>query len=316
MKRTHPRKDVRPRGTVHLLASRDLPLWAAALSAIPRASSTLPVDSRLTREQTDTVVETIGAAVLGVTLTIDELNEVILTSSDSWAGDLVTPGFQGMWPRWRQALGIAGTRGAVCFGPNRGRKVTYTSPQRWLPGLRRADPHDALATILRHYLHAYGPATPQQFAQWLAAPRPWATQLVDSLSDQLEQVDVDGTIASVIAGDTTFDAPPRGVRLLPYFDPYTVDCHPRHLLFPGRAADRALSRGQAGNRPALFIDGTIAGIWHHHRSANRLEITVEPFTPLDTRRRRELDDQAERIGEILEAGYHLGLGAVTVASHA
>ena len=95
---------------------------------------------------------------------------------------------------------------------------------------------------MRRYLHAYGPATPQRLAQWLAAPRRWATQLFDSLSDQLEQVEVDGTIASVIAGDTTFDAPPRGVRLLPYFDAYIVGCRSRQLLFPGRAADRALSR--------------------------------------------------------------------------
>ena len=45
---------------------------------------------------------------------------------------------------------------------------------------------------------------------------------------------------------------PRGVRLLPYFDAYTVGCHPREQLFPGLAAQRALSRGQAGNVPVLL----------------------------------------------------------------
>ncbi|MFG1658334.1 DNA glycosylase AlkZ-like family protein [Micromonospora chersina] len=33
------------------------------------------------------------------------------------------------------------------------------------------------ASLVRSYLDAYGPATPQQFAQWLPAPRRWATQL-------------------------------------------------------------------------------------------------------------------------------------------
>ena len=149
-----------PRGTVHLVATRDLPVWTAVLSAIPHAPNGLPIDVRLTPAQTDTVVETIGTAVADVTLTIDELNEAILSRTGTWAGDLVTPGFHEMWPRWRQALGIAGICGAVCFGPNRGRKVTYTSPQRWLPGLQPADPHDAITAIVRRDPHAFGPATP------------------------------------------------------------------------------------------------------------------------------------------------------------
>ena len=53
-----------------------------------------------------------------------------------------------------------------------------------------------------------------------------------------------------------------GVRrsgLLPYFDAYAVGCHPRERLFPGAAAERALARGQAGNRPVLLVDGVVAG---------------------------------------------------------
>ncbi len=40
-----------PRGTVHLLATRDLPLWTAALSAIP-AQSPSPEGIRLTPDHT------------------------------------------------------------------------------------------------------------------------------------------------------------------------------------------------------------------------------------------------------------------------
>lgn len=84
-----------------------------------------------------------------------------------------------------------------------------------------------------------------------------------SLAGELEQVDVDGSPAWVRVGDI---APPpttpHGARLLPYFDAYTVGCHPRDRLFPGPAAQRALARGQAGNFPVLLIDGTVAGVWH------------------------------------------------------
>ncbi|MFC4018741.1 winged helix DNA-binding domain-containing protein [Micromonospora sp. GCM10011542] len=309
-----------PRGTVHLLPMRDLTLWTGALGALgalPPPSNSMPANARLTAEQTDEVVAAIAEALADAELTIDELTAAVVARTGSWAADPVVPAFGGMWPRWRQAMHLAAHRGALCFGPNRGRKVTYTSPQRWLPGLQPAPAPDALAGLVRRYLHAYGPATPQQFAQWLSTPRRWATQLFNSLAEELQQVDVAGTVAWVSAGDTApAPVPPYGVRLLPYFDAYTVGCHPREQLFPGPAAQRALSGGQAGNFPVLLIDGIIAGIWHYRRSGRKLHITVEPPTPLTLADRRDLDDQVERIGAILEGRPQLTIGTVTVGSHA
>jgi Winged helix DNA-binding domain len=48
-----------PRGTVHLLATSDLPLWIGALQAIPPPRSSLPAEIRLSAQQTDTVVDAI-----------------------------------------------------------------------------------------------------------------------------------------------------------------------------------------------------------------------------------------------------------------
>ncbi|SCG58668.1 winged helix DNA-binding domain-containing protein [Micromonospora halophytica] len=306
-----------PRGTVHLLPARDLPLWAGALSAIPPASPTMPADVRLTPGQADEVVAAITAAVTDAELTVDELSAEVAARTGPWAVDPVMPAFGGSWPRWRQVMHLAAHRGALCFGPNRGRKVTYTSPQRWLPGFQPAPASEALADLVRRYLHAYGPATPQQFAQWLAAPRRWATALFDSLASELEQVEVDGDPAWVRAGDTAPSATgPHGVQLLPYFDAYTVGCHPRELLFPGPAAQRALAGGQAGNFPVLLIDGTVAGVWHGRRSGRRLHVTVEPLRPLSDAARRAVGDRVERLGEILECKPQVILGPVHVGGHA
>jgi hypothetical protein len=306
-----------PRGTVHLLPTQDLPMWTGALSALPPTRNVQGKDELLTPEQTEAVIEAIAVVLEDAELTVDELTEALVDHAGPWAGDLVMAAFQGMWPRWRMALATAGIRGALCFGPNRGRKVTYTSPRRWLPGFRPADGQTALADVVRRYLHAYGPATPQQFAQWLAAPRGWATKLFESLSDELQQVEVEGTLAWVATGDTKIPSTaPKGVRLLPYFDAYTVGCQPRELVFPGRAAERALAGGQAGNFPVLLIDGIVAGVWHQRRSGRKLDITVEPFDRLTATQRRELDDQVERIGDFLEGKPQLTIGAVTVGGHA
>jgi hypothetical protein len=307
-----------PRGTVHLLAARDLPMWTAALSAVPTTPGGLGDGVQLTAEQADAVVDAIAVTLPGAELTIDELHDAVLARTGAWASEEVMPAFGGMWPRWRQALPLAGLRGALCFGPARGRKVTYTSPRSWLPDLGPAEGQPALAEVVRRYLHAYGPATPAHFGQWLAAPRPWAADLFRSLAGDLQEVELAGTQAWLWAADTaTTSTAPPGIRLLPYFDAYAVACQPRELLFAGQAAERALSRtGQAGTFPVLLVDGVVGGLWNQRLAGRKLEVTVEPFDPLTASRRSELDVEVERLGAFLDAEPELTIGAVTIGSHA
>ncbi|MFF8398202.1 winged helix DNA-binding domain-containing protein [Streptomyces sp. NPDC016172] len=305
-----------PRGTVHLLPARELRLFSAALTAVPTGPSPFPPGARLTEEQTGQVVTAIGDALDGRYLTVDELSEEVVARTGSWAGDRVMPAFQDLWPRWRQVMHRAGWAGTLCFGPNRGRKATYTRPPR---GERGADAGDALSAFVDRYLHAYGPATPQHFARWLAAPPGWATALFGELAaaGRIEEVSFEGTPAWVTAGDTGFpDGLARGVRLLPYFDAYVVAGQPRERLFPGKAYQRALGGGQAGNYPVLLVDGVVAGVWHQRRQGRRTTVTVEPLVRLTARQRRELDEQVERVGEVLEATPELVVGEVTVGPHA
>jgi uncharacterized protein YukE len=308
-----------PRGTVHLLAADDLPMWMAALSAIP-AHSPFPDGVRLTPKQAEQIVDAIGHALENAELTIDELDQAVMSLAGKWAGDRVMPAFQDLWPRWRQAVDTAAHRGVLCFGRNRGRRVTYTSPQRWLPGFRPAPERRAIAELLRRYLHAYGPATSRQFAQWIGAPPAWAADQFRRHRHELTEVVLEGTPAWVASGDAAMpeaEAPADGVLLLPYFDAFVVGSQPRDRLFPGRAAARALvPSGQAGNFPVLLVSGEVAGVWHQRRAGRQVEITVEPLTPLPAGRRRALDVQAGRIGEILEAAPRLVVGTVTVGAHA
>lgn len=308
-----------PRGTVHLLPAAELPTWTAALAAVP-SSASMPATIRLDRAQTDAVVAAVDAALAGAELTLEELDAAVQNDCGSWAGELVMPAFNGLWPRWRQAIGTAARQGALCFGPNRGRRVTYTGPRRWLPGFRPADPPTALARLVHGYLHAYGPATPAHLAQWLATSKPWIAKLFDELP--LDEVQLEGEPAWVNAGDTepAGDAQPAGdisgVRLLPYFDAFAVGSHPRRLLYPGRAADRALAGSQAGNFPVLLVDGVVAGVWHHKRSGKKIAITVEPFKRLAATRRRALEAEVERIAMILQGRPELTIATITVGAHA
>ncbi|MFE6166101.1 winged helix DNA-binding domain-containing protein [Streptomyces sp. NPDC056486] len=311
-----------PRGTIHFLPTAELPLWTGALSAIPGGPSPFKAGDRLTPSQTEEIVNAIGEALDGARLTIDELSDEVVARTGPWAGDLVLPAFQGMWPRWRSVMHLAGHRGVLCFAPNRGRKVTYTRPPTSDSDSGEPSLPAEVATgrLLRRFLYAYGPATPAEFAKWAAAPGGWASSLFASLASagEIEAVEMDGVPSAwVVAGDTEFPGEPvRGVRLLPYFDAYVIASHPRERLFPGRAYERALAGGQAGNFPVLLIDGVVAGVWHQRRSGRRLTVTVEPLASLSTAQERELAGQVERVGEVLEGRAELVVGPVTVGAHA
>jgi hypothetical protein len=307
-----------PRGTIHLLPTADLPMWTGALSALPPSVPAHPEGVRFSPGQADEVIAAIGTALADAELTVDELTEAIADRTGPWAVEQTMEAFQSRWPRWRQLTSTAAHRGMLCFGPDRGRKVTYTNPHRWLPGFHPADSDTALRTLVTRYLHAYGPATPQHFAKWLSIPPRYAAGLFGRLAGELDYVEMDGQPGWVRAGDTgTPTRPHRGVRLLPYFDAYVVAGQPRHLLYPGAAATRALTpSGQAGNYPVLLVDGVVGGVWHQRRSGRTLTITVEPLRELTAPQRRELDDEASLVAAVMEATATLTVGTVTAGPHA
>jgi hypothetical protein len=306
-----------PRGTVHLLAAGDLHKWTAALSAVPWRSP-FPDEVRLTSAQTDRVLAALDQALRESELTMDELSEAVVSMAGPWAGDLVMPAFQGMWPRWRQGLTTAAYAGVLCYGPDRDRRVTYTHPSRWVSQAPAMGSHEAISWLVQSYLRSYGPATAQSFAQWLGAPADWATTQLETRAETLAVVELDGVPAWDLP-DALYDAHPGPeVRLLPYFDAFVVGSQPRSRLFPGRAAGRALTpSGQAGNYPVLLLDGVVGGVWHQRqRSGPHMDVTVEPLRRLSARHLRGLKAQVVRIGEIFGKKATLTVGTVTVGPHA
>lgn len=325
-----------PRGTVHLLPAAELAAWCAALDAVPFGGGRHAAGIAFSDEEEARVVAAIadalaeaapvaasaGAAPAGSVpaLTADELTEALAERCGPWAVEESVPAFQGLWPRWRQSVHRAAHAGALCFGPPRGRTVTFTNPRHLVPGFDAGDvsgdPADWLAL---RWLRTYGPATAPEFAKWAAAPQGWARACFETLAaaGEIEPVSFVGEEAWIVAGDREFPADaPQSVRLLPYFDAYGIGCHPRARLFPGRAAERALARGQAGPYPLLLLDGVVGGVWHQRRAGRRAVITVEPLRRLTAARRRALESEAERVASALEGRLELAIGPVRVGAHA
>jgi hypothetical protein len=292
------------RGTLHLLAADDLPLYVAVLG--PRWDDPGGAWLRgfgVTREQYDAILEGVSRALGARPKTREQLADKL--------GELGGPELrEKLLSGWGALLKPSARRGHLAFGPNRGRNVTFVRPDRWLGGFRRVDEEEAKRELVRRFLSAYGPATTDDFGRWLGFRGAERKRMFAALGEELVEVDAAGSPAWILAADLgELNAPkPRTVRLLPAFDPYVVGFRPRSLLVDA-AHEPRIFRPQAWFSPVVLVDGRAAGIWERERRGRRLEVRVEPFSRLSAATRRGIAEEVERLGDFLDAPAELEVAA-------
>jgi hypothetical protein len=317
------------RGTIHLFPANEIGMWLAALRAKrdPRGTSAAERTGLVPR-QLAAIVGAIGDALDGRALTREQLGEEVAKRVGRWALRDGQPAFGGHFPLWEAGLRVAALDAVLCFGPNEGNRVTLVRLDQWVTAGRPPEGADALREVLRRFLRAYGPASPAEFAQWFYMPAPDARALVESIRDELAEVEleIDGKRRFVMAADLPWEGPsPRSVHLLSQFDVYCVGGHPRDLIAPPDVVARTqVERGPSANVRALLvgplavllIDGVIAGVWSRQRgSGGRLDLRVEPYGHLTASQRDELEERARRVGEIVGATTGLSMDRVAVRPH-
>jgi Winged helix DNA-binding domain len=288
------------RGTLHLHPATELPVWHAARRAVSVADQSLPAwrdpngedHPPLDAGQVAAVRAAVRDVLDGRCLQREEIVEEVVARV-------------GPEPRGRLASGFAFFLGDLCQGPPRGAKVTFARPDQWVEGWHEPDESEALKEACRRFLHAYGPARPSDFLEWFGSGRLNAVDgrsLFDSLD--LDDVDVEGRTAQVLAGDTAFPEREPSVRLLPEYDAYVMGFRERDVLVPPRVRELVATRprgryeGPAGLR-FLLIDGITAGFWDRATRGKRLEVNVAPVRPLSRRERDELQTEVARLGAFL-----------------
>ena len=281
------------RGTLHLHPAAELPLWHAARRAVAVEDRGLPAwrdpggdeHPPLAADQVAAVRAAVRDVLDGRCLLREEIVEEVVARV-------------GPEPRARLRSGFAFFLGDLCQGPPRGAKVTFARPDQWLDGWHEPAGEDALLEVTRRFLRAYGPARPRDFLEWFGGDRAPFHRL------DLDEVDVEGRAAYVLAGDTTFAGPERSVRLLPEYDAYVMGFRERDVLVPPAVRELVATRprgryeGPAGLR-FLLIDGVTAGFWDRAKRGKRLELHVAPVRALGTRERGELEAEVARLGAFL-----------------
>src|SRR5260221_9160748 len=289
------------RATLHILATDDLPLYVAALSlrefrnwsahfayyglspaqhetflaAVPQVVGSEP----LTREQL--------ASALASRTGIPHVRDVILTSS------------------WGSLLRQAALRGDLCFGPNQGQSVTFVNPRAWSGAWPSIEPEQALQELVRCYLRAYGPATAADFARWCwdGGGITQAKQLLQSMQEELEEVDVEGWQA--VALRATTDMMQRlslaeTIHLLPLFDAYTIGMpRAREQLLAG-AYKRLVFRPAGWVSAVVLVNGSIQGVWHSTTRRSQTVVKVHLFCSPTAWIHKGMEAEGERLSDFFK----------------
>lgn len=285
------------RGTLHLLVAAEFSDFVAAWSAttVKRPPSYYSYH-KVTSAELTAIVETVPLVLSATPITREQLADAITEhNSNPNLHEVLLSG-------WGALLKPSARRGDICFGPNQGQNVTFVRPVDWLGTWERNEPGAALRVMARRFLTTYGPATLEEFARWWGIDAPQARKLFKSMAAELTTVEVEGWQAQVLTSTLTALTsvePVHTVRLLPYFDPYTLAIarHSDYLL--PTALKNKVYRAQGWIAPVVLVDGRIAGVWEHAIKRNSTEITVTLFDKVTPVVQTGIAVEAEALGTFL-----------------
>lgn len=286
------------RGTLHLLTATDfghlVAAWGATTVKRPPSYYTY---HKVTSAELTAIMETVPLVLSATPRTREALaTAVVERTGNPNLREVLLSG-------WGALLKPSARRGDICFGPNEGQNVTFVRPDQWVGRWEAQEPTAALQKVARSFLTTYGPATLDEFARWWGIDAAQARKLFKGMADELTTVHVEGWQAQLLT--TMLPAiqqsePSHTVRLLPYFDPYTIAVA-RHsdALLPAAQKNRVY-RAQGWIAPVLLVDGQIAGVWEHALKREQIEVTVTPFAPVTPSIKRAIQGEAELLGHFLD----------------
>jgi hypothetical protein len=163
----------------------------------------------------------------------------------------------------------------------------FAPAQTWLGGAPQADAE----LLVRRYLAAFGPATHADLRQWTglnAGPLAGALERLPlrRFADEAGRALVDVPRAPLPPAQT-----PAQPRFLPMWDSSLLAHADRTRILPEEYRSTVI-RKNGDVQQTFLVDGFVAGTWREE--GGRVEL--EPFEPLPRPVRRELEDEAGRLG--------------------
>jgi hypothetical protein len=284
------------RRTLHLLPSRDFPMYIAAMQSWSMAQTTnLLKRIGASGKHVDTMIDVVMEALADGPKTQQDL----LARAKTKASKGMRVWLQYAWSAMRPAI----LQGLIVYGEPRGAEATFVRADQWLPGPKKVDPDDAQLELAARFLGAFGPATHRDFTKWSGLPTGVTKPIFDRLEPDLEAVTVDGERSLVLRRDLAELAaarPASSPTLLPSFDTFLLAHATKHHLVEPRFYKRVY-RNQGWLSPVVIVNGRIVAVWFLEERAKSFTVDVQPFETLDAKARRGIAQEAEALGSFLGA---------------
>jgi hypothetical protein len=289
------------RGTLHLLAASELPLYVAARDwqQTARWSNYFTAFGLTTSAQQEAFLSAIPHVLEQGPLTRKQLADAVASHTGiAQARDFM------LSESWGTPLKPAAYRGDLCFGPGQGKTATFMNPRGSIGEWQPIEPQQALAELARRYLWAYGPATSDDFRFWWGCGKTLAKTLFHELSEEVEEVEVEGWRAFALRATVPLMQsvePVEQIHLLPLFDAYTIGAPPRGgepLLAPAYKSQVFNQQGWAF--AVVLVNGSIQGVWDYTIRRSHIVVKVNLFCSSTTAIRKGIAAEAERLGHLFE----------------
>jgi hypothetical protein len=271
------------RGTIHLLTADDaltLRQWTQPCQERERkASQTVRPALHVEGEE---FTRALDAALAEGPLPMKQLGEVLASTFP----DVPTNALAHL-ARVTQPLAQLPPRGAW----KQSGGVVLQRVDRWLEHpLLSPDP----AAIVRRYLRAFGPASAADMGAWSGLTG-MATVIKD-MPDLVRHTGPDGkALYDVTDGAITGGGTPAPVRLLGTYDNVWLSHAGRdRVTDPVKRKSWMGTNGGMAN--TVFVDGMLEGLW---RVADGRPVVVELFRTLTAAEQSDLDDELDRVGDLL-----------------
>jgi Winged helix DNA-binding domain len=258
------------RGTLHVLAARDLP-WILPLTGRRTMASAakrhrdLGLDDGTIDKARTVVVEALqGGQSLSRRQLFDAFTQHGI-STDSQRGSHL------LW-----SLCLTGT---LVLGPFDGDEQRIVLLEEWVRAPRALARAQALVEVVVRYLAGRGPATEADLASWTKLPLGDVRQGVEGARDQLVRLDRGGTtyLAHEATLDTVSTSQPRPVLLLPGFDELLLGYADRSASLAAAHAPSTVPGGNGMFRPTVVARGRVVGLWSRRTTAKKAVVTATPF---------------------------------------
>ncbi|MGD2201481.1 MAG: winged helix DNA-binding domain-containing protein [Candidatus Bathyarchaeota archaeon] len=207
--------------------------------------------------------------------------------------------------RLRRVIREMSLRGILCHAKPSGywhyeTEHTYAHLDRWLPDQKPVNPEEARRELLRGYLRAYGPASPQDFAYWTGKRVSDSKPIFKSLASSLEKVKLEGQKRALYAlkEDLPLVEEAEGAaaptRLLPPFDALIMGHKDKGRLIDPR--DRENIFLKYGNISAsILLDGKVQGAWSIKKAGEGRRLDITPFRRFTEHERDDIEKEVDRL---------------------